>query len=133
MGTTGQSLPNASLPPARAIEAHGQPREARSGPRFGAQISRRFLTGSACCGCMLAITPSCPKRPMSAAAGASMCSIRCRRRESQSTNASRASLMARSPMAWISTCQPRALAAFTASASSPGSHADVPRSFGVPA
>ena len=56
-GTTGQSDPNASRPPASRIERHAQARPARSGPMLAAQTSIWLGLGSPWYGCIEATTP----------------------------------------------------------------------------
>src|SRR2546422_888420 len=47
------------------MERQGHPKAARSAPTCGSQTSNRLRLGSACWGCMLAMTPSSANRGMS--------------------------------------------------------------------
>ena len=79
-GATGQSLPNAMRPPAAMMRATPRRARQRSGPMLSGHGPAGFgwfmSPSTTCIGCCEAITPSAPKRAMSASAIASMCSRR---------------------------------------------------------
>ena len=79
IGTTGQSLPNASTAPESSRLRRRQPLAATDGCRMSRQTSTWLASGRACIGCMLATTPRPAKRGRSAGCNVSMCSTRCRR------------------------------------------------------
>ena len=115
-GAVGASVENARSAPASRNSVHAKPRSARSSPSIAAQFAQ--IAGSACTGCIDAVTPSAAMRPAVSGAAYSRCSMRWRRGRSPFTacacsSASSATSLARSPIACIATCRPAASAAAT--------------------